>query len=173
MWNTDTILRFILQPTRNLTVLCSLLLPKSCCRAFRPQDVRTDSLNPIQEFFDGYVHPWLEHPCALWYGGNYQKLVKLQDKFYQRHQIRLPPLKARFEYHTAVLFFKIRSDLSPIYVANFLPASIRLSSRYNLRKCVFPTASVNKSSSLSSLYLGQLFFGTASQRTVRTLLPQE
>ena len=125
----------------------------------------------LRKIFDGFVRPRFEYACALWCGGNYQKLVKLQDRFCRRHQIRLPPMKARFEYHTAVLFFKMKSILSPTYLANLLPASIRQSSRYSLRKCVFPVPSVNKSSSLSSFYLEQSFFGTASQRTFRTLLP--
>ena len=66
----------------------------------------------LRKIFDGFVRPRLEYACTLWCGGNYQKLVRLQDKFCRRHQIRLPPLKARFEYHTAVLFFKMKSTLS-------------------------------------------------------------
>ena len=101
----------------------------------------------LRKFFDGFVRPRRQYACALWCGGNYQKLVRLQDKFCRRHQIRLPPLKARFEYHTAVLFFKMNSNLSSTYLANLLPASKRQSSKYNLRKCVFPVPSVSKSSS--------------------------
>ena len=47
--------------------------------------------------------------------------VQLQELFCRRHQIVLPQLQQRFDYHTLVLFFKIKSNLAPPYLTELLP----------------------------------------------------
>ena len=51
----------------------------------------------------------------------YMQLIELQELFCRRHQIVLPPLLWRFEYHTLVLFFKVKSNLAPPYLTEVLP----------------------------------------------------
>ena len=82
-------------------------------------------------------------PCGA---GKYSKLVKLQELFCRRHQIALPQLQQRFDYHTLVLFFKIKSNLTEL-----LP---QLSSHcgYNFRKNLYPVPAVKKSSTLTSFF---------------------
>ena len=70
-------------------------------------------------------------PCGA--GENTSKLVKDQELFCHRHKIVLPQLQQRFDYHTLVLFFKIKSNLAPPCLTELLP---QLSSHcgYNFRK---------------------------------------
>ena len=91
------------------------------------------------------------YACPVWSGGNTSKLVKLQELFCCRHQIVLPQLQQRFDYHTLVLFFKIKSNLAPPYLTELLP---QLSSHcgYNFRKNLYPVPAVKKSSTLTSFF---------------------
>ena len=61
------------------------------------------------------------------------------------------PLQQRFDYHTLVLFFKIKSNLAPPYLTKLLP---QLSSHcgYNFRKNLYPVPAVKKSSTLTSFF---------------------
>ena len=70
-------------------------------------------LNPdcICRMYMGAVQPRLEYACSLWCGGNYSKLKKLQESFCRRHQVFLEPLEKRLDYHTLLLFFKIKSKV--------------------------------------------------------------
>ena len=90
-----------------------------------------------------HIRPQLEYACPVWSGGNNSKLVKLQELFCRRHQIVLPQLQQRFDYHTLVLFFKIKSNLAPPYLTELLP---QLSSHcgYNFRKNLYPVPAVKK-----------------------------
>ena len=99
----------------------------------------------------GAIRPRLEYACPVWSGGNTSKLVKLQELFCCRHQIVLPQLQQRFDYHTLVLFFKIKSNLAPPYLTKLLP---QLSSHcgYNFRKNLYPVPAVKKSSTLTSFF---------------------
>ena len=87
----------------------------------------------LRKIFIGAIRPRLEYACPVWSGGNTSKLVKLQELFCCRHQIVLPQLQQRFDYHTLVLFFNIKSNLAPPYLTELLP---QLSSNcgYNFRK---------------------------------------
>ena len=95
--------------------------------------------------------PRLEYACPVWSGGNTSKLVKLQELFCRRHQIVLPQFQQRFDYHTSVLFYKIKSNLAPPYLTELLP---QLSSHcgYNFRKNLYPVPAVKKSSTLTSFF---------------------
>ena len=75
----------------------------------------------LRKIFIGAIRPRLEYACPVWSGGNTSKLVKLQELFCRRHQIVLPQLQQRFDYHTLVLFFKIKSNLAPPYLTELLP----------------------------------------------------
>ena len=98
------------------------------------------------------IRPRIEYACALWSGGNTSKLEKLQEKFCRQHQLVLPSLSRRFDYHTLVLFFKIKCAISPAYLNGILPQSFRQTSTYNLRKTVYPVPQVNKKRSLSEFF---------------------
>ena len=105
----------------------------------------------LRKIFIGAIRPRLEYACPVWSGGNTSKLVKLQELFCRRHQIALPQLQQRFDYHTLVLFFKIKSNLAPPYLTELLP---QLSSHcgYNFRKNLYPVPAVKKSSTLTSFF---------------------
>ena len=75
----------------------------------------------LRKIFIGAIRPQLEYACPVWSGGNTSKLVKLQELFWRRHQNVLPQLQQRFDYHTLVLFFKIKSNLAPPYLTEILP----------------------------------------------------
>ena len=61
----------------------------------------------FRKIFIGAIRPKIEYACGVWSGGPTGKIAKLQDAYCRRHQIHLPPLKNRFEYHTLTLFFKM------------------------------------------------------------------
>ena len=105
----------------------------------------------LRKIFIGAIRPRLEYACPVWSVGNTSKLVKLQELFCRRHQIVLPQLQQRFDYHTLVLFFKIKSNLAPPYLTELLP---QLSSHcgYNFRKNPYPVPAVKKSSTLTSFF---------------------
>ena len=105
----------------------------------------------LRKIFIGAIRPRLEYACPVWSGGNTSKLVKLQELFCCRHQIVLPQLQQRFDYHTLVLFFKIKSNSAPPYLTKLLP---QLSSHcgYNFRKNLYPVPAVKKSSTLTSFF---------------------
>ena len=56
----------------------------------------------------------MEYACAVWSGASTRSLQRLKDSFAKRLGLTLPPLKNRFNYHTLVLFYKIRQNLAPI-----------------------------------------------------------
>ena len=67
----------------------------------------------IRRIYVGSIRPILEYTCPVWCGGPIAKLVKLQESFCRRHHVTLPPVKKRFDYHTLILFYKIKSNLAP------------------------------------------------------------
>ena len=69
----------------------------------------------FRKIFIGAIRPNIEYACAVWSGGPTGKIAKLQDAYCRRHQIHLPPLKKRFEYHTLTLFFKMKHQMVPQY----------------------------------------------------------
>ena len=71
--------------------------------------------------------------------------------FCRRHQIVLPQLQQRFDYHTLVLFFKIKSNLAPPYLTELLPQLLSHCG-YNFRKNLYPVPAVKKSSTLTSFF---------------------
>ena len=65
----------------------------------------------IRSIYVGSIRPILEHACRLWCGGPIAKLVKLQESFGRRHLVTLPPVEKQFDFHTLILFYKIKSIL--------------------------------------------------------------
>ena len=69
----------------------------------------------------GAIRPRMEYASQVWSGGPTQSLQRLQDSFCKRHGIRLPPLQTRFDSHSLVLLYKMRSSLAPPYLCSLLP----------------------------------------------------
>ena len=76
----------------------------------------------VKAIFIGAIQPRMEYASQVWSGGPTQSLQRLQDSFCKRHGIHLPPLQTRFDYHSLVLIYKMRSSLAPPYLCT-LPAS--------------------------------------------------
>ena len=103
----------------------------------------------IRRIYIGSIRPILEYACSVWCGGPIAKLVKLQESFCRRHHVMLPPVKKRFDQHTLILFYKIKSNLAPAYLTELLPSPSH-NSGHTFRKELYPVPLVKKSSSLSS-----------------------
>ena len=86
----------------------------------------------------------------VWSGGPTRSLQRLQDSFCKRHGIRLPPLQTRFDYHSLVLLYKMRSSLAPPYLCSLLPRQASAITGYSFRKSGYPVPATRKSSTLSS-----------------------
>ena len=68
----------------------------------------------------------------------------------ERHGIRLPPLQTRFDYHSLVVLYKMRSSLAPPYLCSLLPRQASATTGYSFRKSGYPVPAIRKSSTLSS-----------------------
>ena len=87
---------------------------------------------------------------AVWSGGSTRSLQRLQDSFAKRLGLTLPPLKNRFNYHTLVLFYKIRQNLAPKYLCSLVPDLSSTTSGYSFRKFSYPVPLTKKSATLES-----------------------
>ncbi len=106
----------------------------------------------IEKIYKGFIQPRLEYACAVWSGGNTTKLRRLHERFCRHFQVNLPPLQQRFSYHTLLLFFKIRMKISPEYLSAILPDTLSNSSRYSLRRHVYPVPRLNKVSTYADFF---------------------
>ena len=79
------------------------------------------------------IRPPMEYACAVWSGGPTGCLQRLQDSFAKRHSLSLPPLEKRFEYHTLVLFHRVRANLAPTYLSSLVPPLTSTKSGYSFR----------------------------------------
>ena len=102
------------------------------------------------EMIIGAIRPRMEYASQVWSGGPTQSLQRLQDSFCKRHWIRLPPLEARFDYHSLVLLYKMRSNLVPPYLCTLLPRRVSATTGYSFRKSWYPVPATRKSSTLAS-----------------------
>ena len=105
--------------------------------------------NAAGRIYTAAIRPPLEYACVLWSGGNTLKLEKLQGKFCRQHQLVLPLLSSRFDYHTLIIFFKIKCEILPAYVSCILPPSFKQTSTFNLWKTVYPVPQVKKKLSIN------------------------
>ena len=90
------------------------------------------------------------YACAVWSGGPTGCLQRLQDSFAKRHSLSLPPLEKRFEYHTLVVFYRVRANLAPTYLSSLVPPLTSTKSGYSFRKESYPVPLTKKSASLNS-----------------------
>ena len=79
----------------------------------------------VKAIFIGAIRPHMEYASQVWSGGPTQGLQRLQDSFLKRHGIRLPPLQTRFDCHSLVLLYKMRSSLAPPYLVPFFPGELQ------------------------------------------------
>ena len=70
----------------------------------------------MKRIYTAVIRPGMEYACPVWSGGPTGCLQRLQDSFAKRHSLSLPPLEKRFEYHTLVLFYRVRANLAPTYL---------------------------------------------------------
>ena len=107
--------------------------------------------NIVKAIFIGAIRPRMEYASQVWSGGPTQSLQRLQDSFARDiHGIRLPPLQTRFDYHSLVLLYKMRSSLAPPYICSLLPWQASATTRYSFQKSGYPVPATGKSSTLSS-----------------------
>ena len=104
----------------------------------------------VKAIFIGAIRPRMEYASQVWSGGPTRSLQRLQDSFCKRHGIRLPPLQTRFDYHSLVLLYKMRSSLAPPYLCSLLPRQASAVTGYSFRKSGYPVPATRKSSTLSS-----------------------
>ena len=93
---------------------------------------------------------WNTHALCMWSGGSTRSLQRLQDSFAKRLGLTLPPPKNRFNYHTLVLFYKIRQNLAPKYLCSLVPDLSSTTSGYSFRKFSYPVPLTKKSATLES-----------------------
>ena len=128
------------------------------------QHVRTDAGNPAESWILMVTFPrcaWKEstklQSDLIWNThalcgvedpqGPFQRL---QDSFAKRLGLKLPPLKNRFNYHTLVLFYKIRQNLAPKYLCTLVPNLSSTTSGYSFRKFSYPVPLSKSSKTLST-----------------------
>ena len=97
-------------------------------------------------------HSGVEYACAVWSGGPTGCLQRLQDSFAKRHSLSLPPLEKRFEYHTLVLFYRVRANLAPTYLTSLVPPLTSTKSGYSFRKESYPCSPYKKICILKQLF---------------------
>ena len=88
----------------------------------------------MKRIYTAVIRPRMEYACAVWSGGPTGCLQRLQDSFAKRHSLSLPPLEKRFEYHTLVLFYRVRANLAPTYLSSLVPPLTWTKSGYSFRK---------------------------------------
>ena len=122
----------------------------------------------IRRIYVGSIRPILEYTCPVWCEGPIAKLVKLQESFCRRHHVTIPPVKKRFDYHTLILFYKIKSNLAPAYLTELLPSPSH-NSGHTFRKELYPVPLVKKINLSPSLVFchARLFFGIAYRQNCR------
>ena len=104
----------------------------------------------MKRIYTAVIRPRMEYACAVWSGGPTGCLQRLQDSFAKRHSLSLPPLEKRFEYHTLVLFYRVRANLAPTYLSSLVPPLTSTKSGYSFRKESYPVPLTKKSASLNS-----------------------
>ena len=85
----------------------------------------------FKRIYVAQVRSIMEYGCEVWSGDNISMLQKLQDRFCRENHVKLPPVQARFNYLTLLLFYKIKKKkLSPMYLQRLLPQACSASSHY-------------------------------------------
>ena len=105
----------------------------------------------MERIYKTAIRSRMEYACAVWSGGSTRSLQRLQDSFAKRLGLTLPPLKNRFNYHTLVLFYKIRQKLAPKYVFTS-PRSFFHNIRLFISKIFLPCPPHKKVSNLGKFF---------------------
>ena len=98
----------------------------------------------MERIYKTAIRSRMEYACAVWSGGSKRSLQRLQDSFAKRLGLTLPPLKNRFNYHTLVLFYKIRQNLAPKYLCTLVPDLSSITSGYSFRKFSYSVSNLGK-----------------------------
>ena len=78
----------------------------------------------LKRIYVAQVRSIMEYECAVWSRDNISILQKLQDRFCRENHVKLPPVQARFNYLTLLLFYKIKKKKQALaYVSATLTAS--------------------------------------------------
>ena len=95
-----------------------------------------------------------ERSTFRWKGVDLHRVVQAVDTDTVRAMCRclsrLPPLQTRFDYHSLVLLYNMRSSLAPPYLCSLLPRQASASTGYSFRKSGYPVPATRKSSTLAS-----------------------
>ena len=142
--------------TRNVSVFLPCFLHEvlirhtnACNTRSRPAGL-APLLVPGPLYGKASIRSRMEYACAVWSGGSTRSLQRLQDSFAKRLGLTLLPLKNRFNYHTLVLFYKIRQNLAPKYLCSLVPDLSSTTSGYSFRKFSYPVPLTKKSTTLES-----------------------
>ena len=108
--------------------------------------------SPMKRIYTAVIHPLMEYVCAVWSGGPTGCLQRLQDSFAKRHSLSFPPLEKRFEYHTLVLFYRVRANLAPTYLSFLVPPLTSTKSGYSFRKKILPCPPYKKVCNVKQLF---------------------
>ena len=104
----------------------------------------------MERIYKTAIRSRMDNACAVWSGGSTRSLQRLQDSFAKRLGLTLPPLKNRFNYHTLVLFYKIRGNLAPKYLCSLVADLSSTTSGYSFRKFSYPVPLTKKPATLES-----------------------
>ena len=107
----------------------------------------------LKRIYVAQVRSVMEYGWAVWSGDKISMLQKLQDRFCQESHVTLPPVQARLNYLTLLLFYKIKNKLSPPYLQRLLPQACGTSSHYHRRGHKFPVPTVRSSRELKAFLL--------------------
>ena len=94
-------------------------------------------------------------------------LQKQQDRFCRENHVQLPPVQARLNYLTLLLFYKIKSKLSPLYLQRLLAQACGTSSHYHLRGHKFPVQTVRSPRALKAFLPRSIIMWTDLFQTSR------
>ena len=104
---------------------------------------RTFLSSALRHIYVGAVLPNMDDACPAWSGEPVAKLIHLHKSFCWRNQTSLPPLQKRFDFHTLVLFYKMRNNMTPSYLSSLMP-SPSSTSGYQFRREPYPVPAVRK-----------------------------
>ena len=104
---------------------------------------RTFPSRALRRIYVGAVLPIMEYACRVWSGGPVAKLIHLHESFCRRNQTSPAPLQKRFDFHTLVLFYKMRKNLTPSCLSSLMP-SPSSTSGYQFRREPYLVPAVSK-----------------------------
>ena len=121
----------------------------------------------LKRIYGAQVRSVMEYGCAVWCGDNISVLQKLQDRFCRENLVKLPPVQARLNYLTLLLFYKIKNKLSSLYLQRLLPQACGASSHYHLPGHKFPIPTMRSFDALKAFLPRSIFCGMTCPQTFR------